>query len=62
MPQCRQCEGGGGPLCSRLRGKKRHCSMLLSIVISTLNPASTAFLNNSPFSIPAQPISGTEST
>ena len=38
------------------------CTMLVSIVISTSNPASTAFFNNSPFSSPAQPISATEST
>lgn len=38
-----------------------QCTMLLSIVISTSNPASTAFLNNSPFSSPAHPINGTDS-
>ena len=43
--------------CVPIRG-----TMLLSIVISTSNPASTAFLNNSPFSIPAHPINGTDST
>src|SRR5437867_2010175 len=38
------------------------CTMLLSIVTSTSNPASTALRNSSPFSIPAHPISGTDST
>src|SRR5262249_9036085 len=38
------------------------CTMLLSIVTSTSNRASTALARSSPFSIPVHPISGTDST